>query len=235
MRKNLSSAFTLIETITAMAIIVILAGIVVSLHGYVTNKSSRTRARAEIAMFSTALENYKAEAGAYPQDFPASGTGAGITDKLQPKTHFNPTSIEYENASLFLYKSLTGDKGGPGGAGNPDGVPEDNEPVYLKEYDQNRLLFADRDANTRKITRVRGFQDPWGYYYGYSTAAVHEEQLFQADLKAGKNPTRKTGDAMPGFNTSSYDMWSTAGSKPTTNPTSPKQKDQEFAKWEKNW
>jgi prepilin-type N-terminal cleavage/methylation domain-containing protein len=232
MRSKFSSAFTLIETITAMAIIAILAAIVVNLAGFVQKKSSMQRARGEMAMLSTALENYKAETGGYPQDV-VSGEGEGVTDKLSPKIHFVPTSTEYEKSSEFLYKQLTGDKKGTSGS-SPDGVPDPEEPQYLKQYDRNKILMVDKDS-TGKIKKVRGFMDPFGYFYGYSTAAARTEQQFQADLKKNPSAKRPVGDEMPGYNISSYDLWCTGGSKPSTSPTAPTLKDQERAKWEKNW
>jgi prepilin-type N-terminal cleavage/methylation domain-containing protein len=232
MRKKLSSAFTLIETITTMAIIVILAGIVVGLAGYVTKKSNLTRAQGEMSMLKAALENYKAETGGYPQEV-IGDDGEGVTDLLSPKRHFIPTSTEYSNSSQYLYKQLTGDKTGT--SNQPDGVPDDGEPSYLKQYDKNRILAVDKNSSTGAIIKVKGFQDPFGYYYGYSTAAARTERVFQSDFKKGNATSRKTGDDMPGYNTASYDLWCTAGSKPTTNPSSPALKERETAKWEKNW
>lgn len=235
MRKRLSSAFTLIEIVTTMAIIVILTSIVVGIAGYVQNKGARSRAQSEIAMLSSALENYKGDTGGYPQD-----TDKLTTDTLSPKKHFTPTDTVYSDSSLFLYKELTGDKSKINGTGDPDGVPDTDAagnptPIYLKQYDP-RIILADRDANTKKITKVKGFQDPWGYMYGYSTAAMAEEQKFQLKLKQGQaNPTRSTGATNPGYNMSSPDMWSTAGNKPSPAPASDKLKDQETAKWVKNW
>src|SRR5688572_22006674 len=106
MRKRPSSAFTLIEVITAMAVVLILTGLIIQISGYVTTKGSKARAAAEIAMLSTSCESYKADNGGYPQD---SSGGSRRTDDLKPKEHFIPTSEEYEKANRFLYESLTGD------------------------------------------------------------------------------------------------------------------------------
>ncbi len=54
-------AFTLIELIVTVTIIVILAGLVLSTVGYVQKKAARSRAETEIAAMSAACENYKAE------------------------------------------------------------------------------------------------------------------------------------------------------------------------------
>jgi len=238
MRKRLSSAFTLIEVVTTMAIIIILTSIVIGVAGMVQKKASMARAEAEKALLLGAVENYKSETGGYPQD---SANTPGVTDKLSPKLHFNPTAKEYQDASLFLYKELTGDRTASSGSGDPDGIPDTDPSTgtpatsYLKQYDP-RILMVDRDTVTKKITKVKGFQDPWGYYYGYSTAAYAEEQKFQNKLRVGTaGATRVTGDANPGYNLSGPDFWSTGGSKPAAVPASAKLKDQEVAKWVKNW
>src|SRR5256885_6882424 len=74
-RSNFSSfraagatAFTIIELLVVIAIIIILGGLILSTVGYVQKKGARSRAEAEIAAMSAALESYKADNGIYPTD-----------------------------------------------------------------------------------------------------------------------------------------------------------------------
>ncbi|MEX1117286.1 MAG: type II secretion system protein GspG [Terrimicrobiaceae bacterium] len=67
--------FTLIELLVVMAIIAILAGLVLSTAGYVQKKGATSRAEAEIAALSAALESYKADMGDYPTGTNGSATG----------------------------------------------------------------------------------------------------------------------------------------------------------------
>ena len=60
------AAFTLIELIVVIFIIIVLAGLVLSTAGYARKKSARARAETEIAAMSAALENYKADNAVYP-------------------------------------------------------------------------------------------------------------------------------------------------------------------------
>jgi prepilin-type N-terminal cleavage/methylation domain-containing protein len=60
------SAFTLIELLVVIAIIAILAGLILSTAGYIQKKAAMSRAEAEIAALSAALESYKADNGDYP-------------------------------------------------------------------------------------------------------------------------------------------------------------------------
>jgi hypothetical protein len=96
-------------------------------------------------------------------------------------------------------------------------------------------LGAKKDPSTKAITQVNYLQDPFGFPYAYSTAAAKAESDFQKDIKMGKNPTRLTGNLLLGFNTGSFDLWSTGGSVAKVSPASDSAKDLEWAKWVKNW
>src|SRR5881296_3731280 len=75
-------AFTIIELLVVIAIIIILGSLILSTVGYVQKKGARSRAEAEIAAMSAALESYKADNGIYPRDATASSTDnlAALTD-----------------------------------------------------------------------------------------------------------------------------------------------------------
>ena len=57
------AAFTLIELMAVITIIVILAGMVVGGLGYVNEKQAREKAKIQIALLSKALEEYKLDNG----------------------------------------------------------------------------------------------------------------------------------------------------------------------------
>ena len=63
MKTKFACAFTLIEIVISMAIILILTGLVISIATYVQNQSGRARAKSEIALLGTAAESYKADHG----------------------------------------------------------------------------------------------------------------------------------------------------------------------------
>src|SRR5438045_5573844 len=89
-----------------MAIIIVLAGLILATANYVHKKGYRSRAEAEIAAISAALENYKADNGVYPSDPSSTENLAANTDPGggDPNT--------FMDASKFLYKSLSGDADG---------------------------------------------------------------------------------------------------------------------------
>jgi prepilin-type N-terminal cleavage/methylation domain-containing protein len=82
----LTTGFTLIELLIVIAVIIVLAGLILSTVGYVQKKGARSRAETEIAAMSAACESYKADTGIYPRD-PTANTA---TDRLNPKTDGNP-------------------------------------------------------------------------------------------------------------------------------------------------
>jgi general secretion pathway protein G len=59
-------SFTLIELLVVITVIIILGSLILSTVGYVQHKGERSRAEAEIAAMSAALESYKADNGTYP-------------------------------------------------------------------------------------------------------------------------------------------------------------------------
>lgn len=62
-----TNGFTLVELLTVVAVIMILAGIVVGVQRGVYSSQANAKARAELHTIATALEQYKATYGTYPR------------------------------------------------------------------------------------------------------------------------------------------------------------------------
>ena len=135
-------AFTIVEILVVLAIILILAGLVLAASNYVRNKGARSRAEAEIAAISAALENYKADNGVYPSDA-----------SVNAQTAFNPTS--YQAASLTLYKAISGDA--------------DNDANRIVEGKSYMTFKPSQLAPSGQNQAVTFIKDPFGNSYGYST------------------------------------------------------------------
>jgi general secretion pathway protein G len=142
--------FTLIELLIVIAIIAVLAGLVLATAGYVQKKGKRSRAEAEIAALSAALENYKADNGAYPSD--------ALTNGLEVAT---ANIASYEAPNLKLYDNLSGDT-------DHDRTPEAK--VYFP-FKPNQLSPVEQ---THAVTSIR---DPFGNPYGYSTMKSSNSSL----------------------------------------------------------
>jgi type II secretion system protein G len=90
------AAFTLIELLVVVAIIAILAALAISTLGYVNKKGAESRARAEVAALSAAIESYKLDFGTFPtnqtnlfRELTGSSTNAGALNTN--KVYFEPT------------------------------------------------------------------------------------------------------------------------------------------------
>ena len=139
------NAFTLIELILVVGIIIVLSGLVLSTVGYARKKGARARAETEIAAISAACENYKADNGIYPND-------NNNTNNLDPTRNGNSNSPSYNLPSLYLYTQLSGDLTG-------------NQQPTLKSY----FAFKPQMLLTDTNGTVIAIKDPFGYSYGYST------------------------------------------------------------------
>jgi prepilin-type N-terminal cleavage/methylation domain-containing protein len=204
-------AFTVIEVLVVMTIILVLAGLVLATSSYVHNKGARSRAEAEIAAMSAALENYKADNGVYPRD----STPNTATDALNARSMGNPIGTEpFKTASLVLYRALSGDRNLDRTVSNLDETinidgsalspPLTQLPISYFSFKPNQLSPTDQSQPVQFI------RDPFGNSYGYSTA-------YQYNSAIGYNPT--------------FDFWSTTGL--TTDP--PSSNDTITPQWVKNW
>ena len=183
------NAFTLIELILVVGIIMVLAGLVLTTVGYARKKGARARAETEIAAMSAACENYKADNGIYPRSSTTDAFTA-VTNRVPPDpqpTSYDPSVTAYSFTSFYLYGQLSG---------NPSGDRTTYTQQRYMQFKPNMLLPPD---GTGIVTAIR---DPFGNSYGYSTA-----QAFYID-NPGANPNN-------GFNPT-FDLWSTAGTSTAT-------------------
>lgn len=87
-------AFTMIELLVVIAIIAILAGLTLSTLGYVNKKGAESRARAEVAALSSAIDSFFADFGAYPASnnlFRELTGHSSATINTNRKVYFEPT------------------------------------------------------------------------------------------------------------------------------------------------
>ena len=194
MRTNpLGSAkggFTLIELLTVITIIMILVGMIIGIASLVQQKQARAAAEAQIQAMSTAIESYKVDNAIVPR--------TSVTDALNSKTSYAPTA--YATASRDLYKALSGDV---------DVDASRTKDSTEKSYFNFKPAMLAPSGGTGAVTAIN---DPFGYSYGYSTAANLQIEN-GATVTNGYNPT--------------FDLWSTGGAKDNTSGN--------VGKWIKNW
>jgi type II secretory pathway pseudopilin PulG len=119
-------AFTIIELVVVLGVILILTGLVLSTVGYARKKGARARAETEIAAMSAALESYKADNAVYPAYSGAAGAHA-------------------------LYQGLSGDGNDAiGGTTTSTGIPGSSGKSYMT-LKPNMLSPNPPGATTRVI------------------------------------------------------------------------------------
>jgi len=141
MKKH--NGFTLLELLTVIAIIIILAGILIPAVGIVRQKAKAARAQADIESLSIALKMYEADFGTFPaganpnvfkkdlgekltvgsatygpyMEFKAKDTnGNTFNDPWGTPYVYNPTNPSHNTASFDIYSfgpNKTDNQGGP--------------------------------------------------------------------------------------------------------------------------
>lgn len=184
--RSLRAGFTLLELLTVMAIIMVLAGLLLAGVGYAQKKAAQQRAEAEIAALSVALESYKVDNGEYVRN--------EITDAVDLKPHDDSSNVTpVEAATLYLYKELSGDTDGNG---KKAGTEKDNKSYF--EFKPNMLKMTSATGGT-----VQTIKDPFGDSYGYSTA--------QNALQNAPQPVPPATAPDPKGYNPTFDLWSTGG------------------------
>lgn len=150
------AAFTLIELMAVITIIVILAGMVVGGLGYVNEKQAREKAKLQIALLSKAIEEYKMDMGAYPGSTAAFGgataTAAGGDFSQVLYNALFKEGFDYTNPSIPPSNWTKATK-----IYLPELDPRDNKQGWV-----NPTTAAIPPANLKII-------DPWGGNYRYRT------------------------------------------------------------------
>ena len=141
------AAFTLIELMAVITIIVILAGLVVGGMGFVNERQAKEKARVQIALISKALEDYKLDNGNYPATADtATGTG--------------------QSAVLFTALYYDSDNDGQG-AGSGATTGDQDQKIYVAEFDPATNKQGWTTGVAGNTTRI---SDPWGNEYRYRSA-----------------------------------------------------------------
>jgi type II secretory pathway pseudopilin PulG len=159
------AAFTLIELLTVMVIIILLLSITISVQKGITNKQNNTKAAGEIEAMQSALEQFKAKYGDYPPSTDAAGDTAEdiLAKALTGRARYEPGS--------------SGSSGRPGvvtfpGAQSipmPNGTASSSIAVpYPAFLDLSQFTLGTDSTHPNPV-----FVDPWGnpYLYRYKTLA----------------------------------------------------------------
>ncbi len=160
-RKIQWASFTLVEMLTVIAIIAILAALVLAAGSAVMQKASRSRAASEIQAMSTALEGYKTDNGIYPIGNPTAGSPSSLLGPPSADYTLDPTAATYQSASEALFQSLSG-------------ITNYATDIPLAGVKSYMSFKANQVGN---LTGPSYVKDPWNYSYGYSTGDNKSPQV----------------------------------------------------------
>jgi general secretion pathway protein G len=180
------AAFTLIELMAVITIIVILAGLVVGGMGFVTERQAKEKAKVQIALLSKAIEEYKLDMGKYPgsaNDTPAAGT---ISAELYDRLFFQGVEFGDDSARTDTPADPKATK------------------IYLADLDPRSTkqgwvpLPTGFKQDSPKPPATQKILDPWGkeYYYRKGTNAVNPDFDLWTAGKDGKTKTATTASDM---------------------------------------
>jgi type II secretory pathway pseudopilin PulG len=138
------AAFTLVELMTVVTIIIILAALVVNSMGFVSDRQAKEKAKIQMALISKSLEEYKLDTGNYPLTVNTT-SGSNQSDVL-----FNALYFE----------------GSASAAGSAAGTT--TAKVYLNELNPSTTKQGWTTGAASAKTKIK---DPWGNEYRYRSAA----------------------------------------------------------------
>lgn len=145
------AAFSLIELLTVITIIVILASIVIGSMAFMRERQAKEKAKVQIGLICKALEDYKHDNGAYP---PGDGDGQNNSDELFQALYFE--GYDYKGSPANWVKTV----------GSNTAFPKSTK-IYIPELDpeNNKQGWTlGKPSENNKIT------DPWDNEYRYRNA-----------------------------------------------------------------
>ncbi len=189
----ISSGFTLIEVLSAIAILLILVSVSFPLSGAINRRIKFAQARGELAIISQALEQYRAHHGDYPW-VDERGTGSG---ELYAALigHRRPTGDFVMNSDTVL-------------AASPDPLLRrkgrhflELESLSLLNEPESSDISAQRSLDSR--FRDNALVDPWErkYLYRYKvTGSGRDGKQWKrvGYVLVSSGPDGKLGPAIPG-------------------------------------
>jgi general secretion pathway protein G len=156
-QRNGRAAFTLIELMAVITIIVILAGLVVGGLGFVTERQAKEKAKVQIALLSKAIEEYKLDMGTYP---PTGNSGANSA-ALYVALFYEGYDYAQKNSPETWVKTV----------GSNTAFPKSTK-IYLPDLDptSTKQGWVTSVLPPAKPPTSSPILDPWGKEYFYRTA-----------------------------------------------------------------
>lgn len=170
-----TNGFTLVELLTVVAIILILAGIVVGVQRGVYASQANARAKAEIQTIATALEQYKATYGTYPRVM--SSAGVAQDDPAEFFKHLTGEKYSVYENNAWTTKTIPTASRRPFIDASLFGLDDKKTPTKLRDpWQQDYIyLYGDKDSSGK------AFGDH--FFILYSTGADKKNRTVTVDIE----------------------------------------------------
>jgi len=145
-------AFTLVELMAVITIIVILAALVVQGLSFVQEKQAKDKAKVEIELLSKAIQDYKLDMGRFPgEDDDSPEDGTGLSEELYEALFYQGYELA-ENPARADATGLLANK------------------IYLPQLDpvSSKQGWVEQAKTIPTTTKIK---DPWGREYRYRKGA----------------------------------------------------------------
>ena len=198
------SGFTLVELLTVIAIIGVLAAFTVTVQRGVGRTTKISQARSEMVAIESALDNYKAQYGFYPQ-----GSGNGASGALVNQLYYELTGVTNVTLnSMPCYQTLDGGSivgttfyanlFKVGGVAN--GSKNAGEEVAQA---RSFLYLKPNQIGSLPITNSFG-----GYAVNFLVTSLGgPDAAYQPMGFPGLNPFRYVAPGPTNYNANGYDLW----------------------------
>jgi len=147
------AAFSLIELLTVISIIVILASIVLGSMALMRERQAKEKTKVQIGQICTALENYKLDNGAYP---PGDGDGDKNSNQLFQALYYEGYDYAAKGSPAEWVKTV----------GSNTAFPKSTK-IYIPELDPENNKQGWTIGKPSENTKIT---DPWDNEYRYRNA-----------------------------------------------------------------
>ena len=179
-----AAAFTLVELLVVITIIIILAGLLFPAFGAVQERAKKVQALNDAQGIVNAVKNYYTEYGRYP--LPTAAGGVVQDYVFKPNGSNTNGGIEFTNDRIVnvLRGHPTNDQGVDGGTGSTSYDLNPRQIVFLEAKDAKDKANPKAGISPTGSTTAGQWVDPWGTPYVVFIDADYDNNISSTVFKS---------------------------------------------------